>query len=154
MEDITFTEIISYAKVAEGNAKKFYLDAAANAAQSNVRELLEALAGEEQKHIEHLDKLQKNIEERGTVPPVTEHVRALGYADYIKPVSLDADATYRDVLEAAMMKEKESIKTYETLSRYVDDEQAKQHFEFLAEEERRHLKKFEVEYDDLDDQMN
>ena len=44
MEEITFSEIISYAKIAEDNARQFYLDAAAKATQSNVKELLEALA--------------------------------------------------------------------------------------------------------------
>ena len=33
MEEITFSEIISYAKIAEDNAKQFYLNAAAQAKQ-------------------------------------------------------------------------------------------------------------------------
>ena len=54
MEEVTFSEIISYAKIAEDNARKFYHDAAARATQANVRELLEALAAQEQRPYFHL----------------------------------------------------------------------------------------------------
>ena len=148
MEEVTFSEIISYAKIAEDNARKFYLDAAANATQSNVRELLEALAAQEQRHKEYLEELQKKIAEKGTVPEVHEKVRNLGYAKMIEPVQLDADS------EAAMIKEKEAIETYEHLMNYVDDADAKTLFALLLEEEKKHLKSFENEYEDMQDQWN
>ncbi len=152
MEEMTFNEIISYAKIAEDNAKKFYLDAAAIAQQRNVKEFLESLAAEEQAHSDRLEALRRAIHERGVVPQMHEDVRNLGYADYIEPVSLDADATYKDVLEVAMAKEKEAIQNYESFARYVDDEEARKLFDLLAEEERRHLKRFEEDYDDLQNQ--
>ena len=154
MEEITFTEIISYAKIAEDNASKFYLDAAANASQSNVKELLEALAAQEQKHKEYLEELDAKIKQKGTVPEVHEKVRNLGYAKMIEPSALDADASYKDVIEVAMVKEKEAIETYEHLMNYVDDPDAKKLFGLLLEEERRHLQQFEKEFEDLQDQLN
>ena len=154
MEEITFTEIISYAKIAEDNASKFYLDAAANASQSNVKELLEALAAQEQKHKEYLEELDAKIKAKGTVPEIHEKVRNLGYAKMIQPSSLDADASYKDVIEVAMVKEKEAIETYEHLMNYVDDPDAKKLFGLLLEEERRHLQQFEKEFEDLQDQLN
>jgi len=154
MEEITFSEIISYAKIAEDNAKQFYLDAAARATQSNVKELLEALAAQEQKHREYLEELDGKIKAKGTVPEVHEKVRSLGYAKMIEPQTLDADSDYKDVIEVAMQKEKEAIDTYETLFHYVEDPDAKKLFELLLEEERRHLKQFETEYEDLQDQWN
>jgi rubrerythrin len=154
MEEITFSEIISYAKIAEDNARQFYLDAAARATQSNVKELLEALAAQEQKHKEYLDELDKKIKAKGTVPEVHEKIRNLGYSKMIEPQKLDADSDYKDVIEAAMMKEKEAIETYQHLFHYVDDPDAKKLFELLLEEERRHLKQFETEYEDLQDQWN
>jgi rubrerythrin len=154
MEEITFTEIISYAKIAEDNASKFYLDAAANASQSNVKELLEDLAAQEQKHKEYLEELDAKIKEKGTVPEVHEKVRNLGYAKMIEPSGLDADASYKDVIEVAMVKEKEAIETYEHLMNYVDDPDAKKLFGLLLEEERRHLQQFEKEFEDLQDQLN
>jgi len=154
MEEVTFSEIISYAKIAEDNARKFYLDAAAKATQTNVRELLEALAAQEQRHKEYLEELQKKIEQKGAVPEVHEKVRNLGYARMSEPVQLDADADYKDVIEAAMIKEKEAIETYEHLLHYVDDPDAKQLFALLLEEEKKHLKSFEDEYEDMQDQWN
>lgn len=154
MEEVTFTEIISYAKIAEDNARKFYLDAAARATQSNVRELLEALAAQEQRHKEYLEELQKKIEQKGTVPAVHQKVQNLGYAKMIEPVALDAEAGYKEVIEAAMIKEKEAIETYGHLMNYVDDPDAKKLFALLLEEEKRHLKSFEDEYEDMQDQWN
>ena len=154
MEEITFTEIISYAKIAEDNSSKFYLDAAANASQSNVKELLEALAAQEQKHKEYLEELDAKIKEKGAVPEVHEKVQNLGYAKMIEPSALDADASYKDVIEVAMVKEKEAIETYEHLLHYVDDPDAKKLFGLLLEEERRHLQQFEQEFEDLQDQLN
>ena len=154
MEEITFSEIISYAKIAEDNARKFYLDAAAKASQSNVKELLEALAAQEAKHKEYLDELGKKIAEKGTVPEVHEKVKSLGYAKMIEPDKLDADASYRDVIEVAMIREKEAIETYEHLFHYVDDPDAKKLFELLIAEERKHLAQFEKEFEDLQDQWN
>ena len=154
MEEITFSEIISYAKIAEDNARKFYLDAAAKATQTNVRELLEALAAQEQKHKEYLEELDGKIKAKGTVPEVHEKVRSLGYAKMIEPQILDADSDYKDVIEVAMQKEKEAIETYEHLFHYVEDPDAKKLFELLLQEERRHLAQFEKEYEDLQDQWN
>lgn len=154
MEEITFSEIISYAKIAEDNAKQFYLDAAAKATQSNVRELLEALAAQEQKHKDYLEELDTKIKAKGAPPEVHERVRTLGYSKMLEPQTLDADSDYKDVIEVAMMKEKEAIETYETLFHYVEDPDAKKLFELLLEEERRHLKQFETEYEDLQDQWN
>ena len=152
MEEYTFSEVISYAKIAEDNAKKFYLDAAKNAEQRNVKEYLESLAEEEQGHSDRLEALRKNIEAKGEVPNMHKDIQNLGYADYIKPAKLGADATYKDVVEVAMANEKEAIKNYESFSRYVDNSDAKKLFDLLAVEERKHLKRFEEEYDDLQNQ--
>jgi rubrerythrin len=152
MEEYTFSEIISYAKIAEDNARQFYLNAAKNAEQRNVKEYLESLADEEQGHSDRLEALRKNIEKSGSLPSLHQDIHNLGYADFIQPAKLDADATYKDVLEVAMANEKEAIKNYESFSRYVDNDEAKKLFDLLAEEERKHLKRFEEEYDDLQDQ--
>lgn len=154
MEEITFSEIISYAKIAEDNARRFYLDAAAKATQKNVKELLEALAAQEQKHKEYLEELDSKIKAKGTVPEVHEKVKNLGYSKMIEAPTLDADAGYKEVIEVAMIKEKEAIETYEHLYHYVDDEDAKKLFELLLEEEKKHLKQFEAEFEDMQDQWN
>ncbi|MDX1763029.1 MAG: ferritin family protein [bacterium] len=152
MEEISFGEIISYAKIAEDNAKNFYLDAAKSAKLANVKEYLESLAAEEQTHIDYLEALNKKIQAGGTVPSMDKEIHSLGYAEFIKTEPLDPDASLKDVLEAAMIKEKEAIQTYEKFARFIDNAEARKLFNFLADQERKHLKRFEDEYDDLQDQ--
>jgi rubrerythrin len=106
----------------------------------------------EQAHKRHLEELLQKAEKSGKVPRLRKAVQTLGYAEYIKPAAIDADADYKGVLEAAMVKEREAVMTYETLARLVDDADAKKVFEMLHREELKHLHTFETEYDDLTNQ--
>ena len=103
-------------------------------------------------HKRHLEELIKKFEKSKRIPKLSKEVHTLGYAEFIKPVALDADASYKEAIEAAMVKEREAVTTYEKLSIYVDDPDAKQVFKLLLEEEKKHLKRFETEYDDLTNQ--
>jgi rubrerythrin len=152
MQEVSFAEIISYAKIAEDNAIAFYQGAAAKAKRPAVRAFLEELVKMEQGHKRHLEELLKKIEKTGKIPKLHKEIQSLGYADYIKPAGIEADASYKDVLEAAMAKEREAVATYEKLALYIDDADAKKVFLLLHEEEQKHLKRFETEYDDLTNQ--
>jgi rubrerythrin len=152
MQEVSFAEVMSYAKIAEDNAAGFYQGAAAKAARPEVKAFLLELAGMEQEHKRHLEELLKKFEKTGRIPRLHKEIHTLGYAEYIKPAALDADASYREVLEAAMLKEREAVATYEKLALYVDDPEAKRVFTLLHAEEQKHLKRFETEYDDLTNQ--
>jgi rubrerythrin len=152
MQELSFAEIMSYAKVAEDNAIAFYQGAAAKASRPEVKKFLLELVAMEQAHKRHLEELLAKVERSGKVPRMRKAVQTLGYAEYVKPAPIDADADYKAVLEAAMVKEREAVLTYETLARLVDDADAKQVFELLHREEQRHLQGFEREYDDLTNQ--
>lgn len=152
MQELSFAEIMSYAKIAEDNAIAFYQAAAAKAARPEVKAFLAELVKMEQGHKQHLEELIAKFEKAKKIPKLHKQVQTLGYAEYIKPVAIDADASYKEVLEAAMVKEREAVATYDTLATYVDDPDAKQVFRLLLEEEKKHLKRFETEYDDLTNQ--
>jgi rubrerythrin len=152
MQELSFAEIMSYAKIAEDNAIAFYQGAAAKASRPEVKTFLEELVKMERAHKRHLEELIARFEKSRKIPKLHKEIHTLGYAEYIKPVALDADASYKEVLEAAMVKEREAVATYEKLSIYVDDPDAKKVFLLLLEEERKHLKRFETEYDDLTNQ--
>ena len=152
MQELSFAEIMSYARIAEDNAIAFYQGAAAKARRPEVKKFLEELVRMEQGHKRHLEELVKKAEKSGKVPKLRKEIQTLGYAEYIKPVAIDADASYKEVLEAAMVKEREAVATYEKLALFVDDVEAKQVFELLHREEQKHLKTFETEYDDLTNQ--
>jgi rubrerythrin len=152
MQELSFAEIMSYATIAEDNAIAFYQGAAAKASQASVKKYLEELAAMEAGHKRHLEELIRKFEKSKRIPKLHQEIHSLGYAALIKPVALDADASYKDAIEAAMVKEREAVATYEKLAIYVDDPDAKQVFKLLLEEEKKHLKRFETEYDDLTNQ--
>ncbi|MHB8836431.1 MAG: ferritin family protein [Candidatus Methylomirabilia bacterium] len=152
MQELSFAEIMSYATIAEDNAIAFYKGAAAKASQPSVKKYLEELAAMELGHKRHLEELVRKFEKSKRIPKLHKEIHSLGYAEFIKPITLDADASYKDALEAGMVKEREAVATYEKLAIYVDDPDAKQVFKLLLEEEKKHLKRFETEYDDLTNQ--
>jgi rubrerythrin len=152
MQELSFAEIMSYATIAEDNAIAFYQGAAAKASQASVKKYLEELAAMELGHKHHLEELIRKFEKSKRIPKLHKEIHSLGYAELIKPVALDADTSYKEAVEAAMVKEREAVAMYEKLSIYIDDPDAKQVFKLLLEEEKKHLKRFETEYDDLTNQ--
>jgi len=152
MQELSFAEIMSYATIAEDNAIAFYQGAAAKASQASVKKFLGELAAMEAEHKRHLEELIRKFEKSKRIPRLHKEIHSLGYAELIKPVALDADASYKDAIEAAMVKEREAVATYEKLAIYVDDPDAKKVFKLLLEEEKKHLRRFETEYDDLTNQ--
>ena len=149
MEEYTLTEVIEYARVLEENAKKYYLESLKVVELPNAKEFLNELVKEEEKHIELLDNLRNKIERGKAVPLVKEKVKPLGYADFVADVQLDEHSGYKEILMVGMKREQEAIETYEKFSRYTDDPDAIALFSFLANEERKHLRRFEAAYDDL-----
>ncbi|MGC2424764.1 MAG: ferritin family protein [Nitrospirota bacterium] len=149
MEDITLREIIDYARINEENSKRFYSEAAEKATVENVRAFLAHLVKEEQKHIDHLNDLDKTVDKGGAIPKPHEVVKPLGYAEFLGNVKLDDTASYQDVLKAAMAKEKEALESYKKYAALSDDPKAKELFLFLAAEESVHLRGFEEKYDDF-----
>ncbi len=116
---------------------------------SSSKDFLLELSREERKHVEYLKELKKNVDEKRIIPKVKDKVINLGYTDYLPPIKLDEKATYKDIILMAMAKEKEAVETYEKFSAYVEEEGAQEMFRFLANEERKHLRRFEEEYDSL-----
>lgn len=149
MEEYTLTEVIEYARVLEENAKKYYLDSLKVVEFPNAKDFLNELAQEEAKHIELLENLRNRVERGNAVPTVKKLVKPLGYADFVADIQLDEHSDYKEILMAGMKREQESIETYEKFSRYTDEPDAVALFKFLANEERKHLRKFEEAYDDL-----
>ena len=84
MEDITLREIIDYARINEENSKRFYSEAAEKATVENVRAFLTHLAKEEQKHIDHLNDLDKTVDKGGAIPKPHEVAKPLGYAEFCR----------------------------------------------------------------------
>ena len=77
-----------------------------------------------------------------------EEVMDLKIADYVVRTEPTADMSYEDALKLAMKREKAAYRLYLKLSEKAPNEDMKNLFEGLAQEEAKHKLRFEVEYDE------
>lgn len=76
-----------------------------------------------------------------------EEVSGLGIAEDIEGGEARPDMSYADILIFAMKKEDVSVNLYTDLAKMVQDEELKEMFLQLAQEETEHKLRFELEYD-------
>jgi rubrerythrin len=153
MDEMTVKEVLAFAKILEENSNKFYSDAAKRAKLPNAKKFLEELAGEELGHKELISNLEKKIDAGGDIPKITKKIKSLNISDFVERHGLDDDSDFIDILTVAMNKEKEAAKVYSTFADSLEDGKVKELFNFLINEEKRHLRRFEDDYDDYTDEM-
>src|SRR3989338_4985183 len=141
MDGMTVQEVLAFAKILEENSNKFYSDASKRANLSNAKKFLDELAREELWHKELISNLEKKID-------------GLSISDFVAAHELEDDADFIDILTVAMNKEKEAVKVYSTFADSLEDGNVKDLFDFLINEEKRHLRRFENDYDDYTDEMS
>ncbi len=78
---------------------------------------------------------------------IDEEVGSLGIADDIEGGEVHPDMSYADILILAMKKEDVSVKLYTDMAKIAQDEEMKDMFLQLAQEETEHKLRFEMEYD-------
>lgn len=154
MNGMTVNEVLAFARILEENANKFYADAAKRAKLPNAKKFLEELAKEEMKHKELIANLEKRIGSGEDIPKITKKIKSLNISDFIGKDKLNDDADFIDILAAAMSREKESVKVYSTFAGSLENGKVKELFDFLINEEKRHLRRFEEDYDDYTDEMS
>mgnify|MGYP005841113939 CR=1 FL=1 len=148
-KEMTIEEIVRQAIKAEEEAYSFYEAASKMVTASHVQDTLKELAGEEVKHKQKLEGLLKGDVERIVSRQKPRQIRDLQLAEYLKPQTLDEDASFQDVLIVAMQREKASYDFYTLMAGIAASEEPKKLFEFLAQEELRHKNKIEVLYDEV-----
>lgn len=140
----SFVAVLDYAIEKETEANQFYLDLAKQMKNPAMSKVFEAFAKEE---LGHKTKLQA-IKQGKEIPPV-KNITDLKIADYTVDVEPSADMSYQDALILAMKKEKAAYKLYLDLADQVENEDQKDLFLSLAQEEAKHKLRFEIEYDDV-----
>ena len=142
-------EILKRAVHFEEQAHDFYMGAVDMVKQPHIKTILQDLAAEEIKHKEKLEALIAGdttaliaVQKRG-------EIQDLKLADYLVEPTLGENATFQDVLGAAMHREKSSFEFYSTMAGVAGDASIKELFEFLAEEELGHKNKIETLYDEV-----
>ena len=77
-----------------------------------------------------------------------EKIMDLKISDYMVDVEPGPEMDYQQVLIVSMKREKAAYKLYMDLSESTTNENVRNMFLFLAQEEAKHKLRFETEYDD------
>ncbi len=142
----TVDDILNYAIDREQEAADFYKDLSDKMERPWMKAVFEDFAREEKGHKAKLEAIKKGE----LLVSIADKVQDLKIGDYLVEVSPDdGELDYQKALVIAMKREKASFKLYSDLAAKTDDENVKQTFLTLAQEEAKHKLRFEVEYDDL-----
>jgi rubrerythrin len=138
-------EILDFAVKQEEMAATFYKDLAKRTKSEEMKNVFLNFAKEETGHKAKL----LLIKEKGTytVAPAKK-ILDLKISDTTDNIPVSPNMEYREVLTVAMHREKLSFMLYSKLADYTDNEELKNIFLMLAQEEAKHKLRFEVEYDE------
>ena len=146
MSFTSFEEIVGFARDKEKEAVDFYAGLAKNAIFSGARETLEGFAREEQKHYDLLDNLGN--EKKDLAQYEFEWIPDLKRSDYLVDMDDPKDMDYTDLLRLAMKREEKSLALYNELLLKAENEELKNIFKMLCQEEAKHKLALETLYDD------
>lgn len=135
-------DILDFAIGREIDAIRLYIDLAKKVEKPEMQKVLKGFAMEEQEH-------KIKLEDAKAIGFVLkeEEVGSLGIADDIDGGEVRPDMSYADILVFAMKKENASYQLYTDLAKMAQDEEIKDMFLQLAQEEAEHKLRFEMEYD-------
>ncbi|MCF8232229.1 MAG: ferritin family protein [Bacteroidales bacterium] len=137
-------EILDFAINAEQEAVDFYTDLAENANNKEMEKIFKQFAKEEMGHKSRI----MNIKETGSYKAPKEEISDLQIADYTVDIVPTSDMRYDEALVVAMKKEKAAFRLYNDLANRAHNDEMKELFLSLAQEESKHKLRFELEYDE------
>ena len=137
-------EILDYAVKVEENAYSFYTSWSKKLEDKSLVSVFQELAAEELKHKEFILGVKKGA----VLKPSETEITDLKISDYIINVKVSTDMDYQEALTLAMQREKEAFKLYSGLAAMSRDEDLKNTFKVLAQEEAKHKLRLEIIYDE------
>ncbi len=141
----SINEILDFAIDNEQKAVDFYVNLASRFKDKSMKQAFEDFAKEEMGHKARLT----SIKEKGLFEMKKEEVMDLKIADYVIRTEPTDNMSYEDALKLAMKREKAAYRLYLKLSEKAPNDDMKNLFEGLAQEEAKHKLRFEVEYDEF-----
>lgn len=140
--DDALERALKFAVAKEKEAEAFYREWADRARDPAVKQLFTELASWEHGHVEKLSRVRlEDLASQGPPP------QDLKISDLLVEIPASSDMTLAEALTVAMKREQASVELYEGLASLGGP--AKGLFSALADEERRHKRLLENEYDDL-----
>ena len=140
----SINDILNFAIASEQEAVDFYTKLSKQATNEAMKEVFLQFAREEMGHKARLTK----IKEKQLFEFKEEKVTDLKIADYLVESEAKSDMTYQNFLIVAMNKEKAAFKLYSDLAKIAPNNELRDIFLTLAQEEAKHKLRFEIEYDD------
>ena len=137
-------DVLDFAIDREQEAADFYNDLASKVDKPWMKKVFTDFAKEE---LGHKAKIE-GVKAGKKLMPVEKKVLDLKIGDYLVDIEVTADIDYQGALMVAMKREKAAFRLYTDLSNQADDDNVKNLFAGLAQEEAKHKLRFEVEYDD------
>lgn len=144
MEESKFREMIQFAIGREVESINFYTQASQRVKYSGTKELFLDFAKQEEGHKKKLEEVDAGNIRIGKI----ERIPDLKISDYLVETELRPDSPYADILRVAMKREERSVKLYSDLQKQNDDENLKNLFAFLVQEESKHKYHLEKLYDE------
>jgi len=135
-------DVLDFALSREIEAQAFYLKLADIVETPEMAKVFSDLASEE---LEHKAKLQAI--KAGQIGIDKENVGNLGITNHVKSVEPHAKMSYVDMIVVGMKKEERARKLYSDLARVTQNQELREIFLKLAQEEAEHKLRFEIEYD-------
>jgi len=135
-------EVLDYAINAEIEAHNFYMKLADFVEKPEMYKVLSDLALDELEH-----KVKLEAVKAGKIEIDEEEVGNFGITDNVEDVIPDAKMSYVDMLVMGMKKEEAARKLYTDLATIAQEQELRDIFLKLAQEEANHKLRFEIEYD-------
>jgi rubrerythrin len=140
----TVNDILDFAISNEQGAVDFYTQLAAKVSNDAMKNIFIQFSQEEMKHKAKL----LEIKEKGIYSISSVQITDLKISDYIVKVETSPQMTYQEALVLAMNREKSAFKLYLNLSQKAPNDELKNLFLMMAQEESKHKLRFEIEYDE------
>jgi rubrerythrin len=144
MEEKKFMEIIQFAIQREIESMDFYSKASKMVKHSGTKDLFLDFVKQEEGHKKKLEEVQAGKIVLGRI----EKVPNLKISDYLVEAELKPDIPYGDILRIAMKREERSVKLYTDLNEKNQNENLRNLFALLIQEESKHKYYIEKLYDE------
>ena len=144
MDEKKFKEMIQFAIQREIESMDFYDKATKMVKHSGTKDLFLDFIKQEEGHKRKLEEVRAGKIALGKI----EKIPNLKISDYMVEAELKPDIPYGDILRMAMKREERSVKLYTDLNEKNQDENFRNLFTFLIQEESKHKYYIEKLYDD------
>jgi rubrerythrin len=144
MEEKEFKEVITFAIRKEAEAYNLYKTYSQLVKTPGLNKLFEELAGQEQKHREILEGVQRKDVSEYKIKKIPN----LKISDFVDNEEFSPDMDYASALRLAIKREEFSVRLYSLMAERTEDSELKKLFSVLVQEETKHKLRLETEYDE------